>query len=316
MAWEYDSLFDAAVKPGGDDLREAAWKTEPTAIRVGRMGYRTRTTIAGSRLEAEVFPIYGRGQAGAVREAKKNASRETQERANHARSIRRAVLLAEANFTEEDLFLHLTYKGSEPDEKRCRQDLANFFRRVRRLREKRGLPELKYMYATEGGDGKHRIHTHMLISGGIDRDELERIWQETTGGRGGRCRADHLQTEDGQIEAAVIYMAKELWAKGLKGKTNEVEELARYMADRPGKKRRWCPSRNLKEPKSRTSDTKMSNAKVRRIAADFRAEAKEIMEKLYPGYKLQRVAVYYSDVVQGVYIRTVMRRWKGRAADD
>lgn len=310
VAWEYEDLFDAEVQPERAGFQEAAWRYEPTAIRKGRMGYRTETTVAGSRLEVRVYPIYGKGQAGAAREAKKQRSREAQERANHARSIRRAVLLAETNFGNEDFFLHLTYRGEEPDEKRCRLDMSNFLRRVRRLREKRGLPELRYLYATEGGDGKHRIHAHMLISGGIDRDELERIWQDTTSGRGGRCRADHLETEAGQIEAAVVYMAKELWAKGMKGRKAEVEDIARYMADRPGRKRRWCSSRNLQEPKTRTSDSKVSNARVQRMASGFEADAREIMEKIYPGYRFLRCGVYHSDILPGVYIRTVMYRWE------
>ena len=52
----------------------------------------------------------------------------------------------------------------------------------------------------------------------------------------------------------------------------------------------------------------MPKSKVKRIAHDFRNEAKEIMEKAYPGYTFTKCSVYYSDVVDGVYIRCVMRR--------
>ena len=34
------------------------------------------------------------------------------------------------------------------------------------------------------------------------------------------------------------------------------------------------------------------------------------MEKLYPGYQLQECEVRYSDVIDGVYIRCVLRRRK------
>ena len=308
--WEYGDLFDVLTDPERDSMADEIWKSEPTGIRVGRMGYRTRTTKAGDRLEAEVFPMFGKNESGTIRKARKERTREAQERANHARSIRRAILLAEENFCREDYFLHLTYKGEEPDADRCRKDIKNFLRRVKRARKQRGLPEVKYMYATEGGEGGTRIHAHMLISGGMSRDELEEIWQDTTSGRGGRCRADRLQTEDGQTEAAVLYMAKELWARGLKGRAAEVEDIARYMTGKPGQKRRWCTSRNLREPKTRTSDSKVTNAKVQRMAGGFAAEAKEIMEKLYPGYRFIRCSVYHSDIVPGVYIRAVMRRWR------
>ena len=62
-------------------------------------------------------------------------------------------------------------------------------------------------------------------------------------------------------------------------------------------------------PKSRGVD--VSNARVRRIAYGFENEAKEIMEKLYPGYAFQTVEVKYSDYVPGVYIRCVLRKIGG-----
>lgn len=62
------------------------------------------------------------------------------------------------------------------------------------------------------------------------------------------------------------------------------------------------------QPKQRTSDSKVSNAKVKRIARGFEAEAKEIMEKLYPKYRYVDVKVALSDSVDGAYIRVLMRR--------
>ena len=41
---------------------------------------------------------------------------------------------------------------------------------------------------------------------------------------------------------------------------------------------------------------------------DFENEAKAVMERLYPGYVLQKCQVRYSDIVDGVYIRCVLRR--------
>lgn len=317
MGWNYEGLFDAVLDNEATDLFTERWRNEPSMIPVGRMGYRTRTTKAGTRLEAEVFPMFGRGTGVQLRAAKKNQTKEAQERANYARSIRRHVLLAEANFGPEDYFLHLTYQGVEPDYERCSKDIDNFLSRVKRLRKKSGLPELKYIAVIEGGEGKKRIHAHMLISGGIGRDELEKIWnksakrQKASGSMAGRIRAEHLETEDGKIEGAVIYMAKELWAKGYRRK-NETEEeidgIARYMAMHPGNGRQWRTSRNLKRPYFRSSDSKVSNRQVKMIAMDFQNVAKEIMEKIYPGYRFIRASVYYSDVVDEVYIRCVMRK--------
>ena len=70
----------------------------------------------------------------------------------------------------------------------------------------------------------------------------------------------------------------------------------------------WSGSRNLRKPKEHVSDCKMSNRRVKIIAGGFQNEAKAVMEKVYPGYSLENCAVYYSDVVDGVYIRCVMRK--------
>ena len=317
MSWEYEGLFDR-VNPEADDLMADYWKSEPTAIRVGKMGYRTRTTRAGDRIEAEIFPAYGREKMGILRAARKHQTREAQERANHARSIRWHILLAEANFTQDDYFVHLTYRGEEPTYERCQADVVNFIGRIRTARNRKGMPKGKYMYAIEGGEGRERIHVHMLMSGGLSWEEIQRIWDRKRGGRksggretgGGMVKIERLETADGKLEGAVLYIAKELWAKGYrkKGGRDEVEEIARYMASHPGSRRQWCTSRNLVKPKVRTSDTKVSNSRVKKIARGFQHEAEEIMAKVYPGWTLKKCSIYQSDIVDGVYIRCVLRR--------
>ena len=280
MAWEYADLFDAEMKPDQDDFLQWLTKDIPTAIRVGRMGYRTRTTVAGPRLEAEVYPIFGREQEKRARAAKQMISPEKQRRLNYERSVRHLIQLVDANFTDQDIHLTLTYQDA-PDYKQCRKDIRNFMNRVKRIREKRKLPELKYIYTIEGNDDgkRERIHVHLLMNSGIGREELEQIWAK------GYANADRLRPDESGLEA-----------------------ISRYIVKQQKNKRKWCQSRNLKQPKSRTSDSKCSNARVKRIAYDFRNEAKEIMEKLYPGYRYIKCSVFYSDVLDGVYIRCVMRK--------
>ena len=308
MSWEYDGLFNAWTNSDEPSLLPPTI----TDTRIGRMGYRTRTTKAGARLEAEVFPVFTRQAVGKARAAKKAMTPAAQEKANHARSIRRTILLAEENFTREDYFLTLTYRGAEPSYKRCKADVVNFLKRVKRERKTKGLEEQKSLYVIEGGEGRERIHIHMLLSGGLSWETLHRIWDRGRNSSGGMIQAARLETQDGKIEGAVLYMAKQLWAKGYRKQTtaeDEVSGIAGYMAQHPGSRRRWCPSKNLRQPKVRTSNTKVSNARVKRIAYDFQSEAKAVMEKIYPGYSFVRCSVYYSDVVDGVYIRCVMRRF-------
>lgn len=291
MAWEFEGLFDQAIE-GGPEEQISFWRSIPSDIRVGKMGYRTRTTKAGPRLEAEIYPMYGREKTGRLRAEKKNMTPEKVARLNMERSERHAVLLTEANFSENDYHVTLTYKGETPDYKRAKMDVRNWTDKLKRLRAKEGLEPLKYIGAIEGGtDGtRERIHIHIIVNGGINREIMESLWGK------GYANADRLRPDENGLEAVARYIIKQ---------------------SRTGKekfKKRWFASRNLKQPKTRTSDTKVTNAKVRKIAGDMLNEARAIMEKVYPGYEFTKCAVHGSDVVDGVYIRVVMRERKGRGA--
>ena len=290
MGWEFEDLFNNKRTGDGGFLEE------PCFIPVGTMGYRRRTTVSGQRIDAEVFPVFSRQMRGALRRARTgNGTPDAQKKANRDRSILRAVQIVEANFTEKDIALALTYAGEAPDEDRLDKDLRNFFDRVKRKRRKMGLPELKY-WASIGGDempapgysGK-RPHVHVFMNGGIDRDELEQMWGK------GYANVDRLQPGTDGLAAIATYFAKQI-------------------QDRKEKKgeRRWRASKNLVKPIRRARDAKMPNARVKRIAYDFKNKAKEIMEKLYPGYVMtEDPVVKYSDYVPGVYIRCVLRKIKG-----
>ena len=147
------------------------------------------------------------------------------------------------------------------------------------------MEELKYIYTIEGNDDgtKERIHVHMLLSGGIERAELEKIWAR------GYANADRIQPNENGLEA-----------------------IARYITKQQKNRRKWCRSRNLKQPKRRTNDTKVSNARMKRLAVDFPNRAKDTMEKLFKGYKHVQSVLRFSDAVDGAYIRCVMRKIETR----
>ena len=290
MAWEFEDLFNnVRVDDGG-------FLAEPCFVPVGQMGYRRRTTVSGPRIDAEVFPVFGRGVKTMLRKARTgNGTPDAQKKANRDRSILRAIQIVEANFGEKDVALALTYNGEAPTQDRVDKDLRNFMERVKRRRKNLGLPELKY-WATIGGDempaagysGK-RPHIHVFMNGGISRDELELMWGK------GFANVDRLQPGSEGLAAIATYFAKQV-------------------QDRKEKQgaRRWRASKNLVKPVQRSRDAKMPNSRVRRIAYDFKNEAKAVMEKLYPGYVMtEEPVVRFSDYVPGVYIRCVLRKIKG-----
>lgn len=295
--WKYEDLFD--VLPAEGTLLEEWWRSQATETTKGSMGYRTRTTKAGDRLEAEIYPIFGKSMEQTMKRARINITPERQKQLNMRRSKRQLLLMLEANFrVEEDIHVTLTYQD-QPTLERAQMDLRNFFDRIRRLREKRGLAELKYIYAI-GHDKDQQIHAHVVMNGGIDRDELEKNWKKGNSRaafRRGVANTYRLQEYGTGLQGMAAYLYKQ-------------NEKAKDNGERDGL-RMWSGSRNLRKPKVRTSDTKMTNRRVRMLAMDFQAVAAEVMEKVYPDYRLETGKVYLSDVVDGVYIRCVMRRTRG-----
>ena len=286
MGWRYEGLFEREVHPGEVDL-SAWWRQEQSMIPVGRMGYRRRTVLAGDRLECEIYPVFGREDEGRARAAKKNETPEKQKRLNRQRAERYITLLADTNFTEKDIELTLTYKGTQPDYETCKRDVTNFVRKVKRYREKKGLGDLKYIYVIEGGFekkngyGMTRLHCHMMMNGGVSRETLEEIWEY------GYANTKQLQPdEDRGLEELAKYMIKESKMHG----------------------RRYCHSRNLQKPKIKTRDAKTSNRVVKAMVKDIQHDARDEMEKRYPSYKFVDCKVYCSDQLDGVYIRVLMRR--------
>ena len=288
MGWEFEDMFNNRRDFDGGFL------AEPCFVPVGQMGYRRKTTESGPRIDAEVFPVFGRGMRRALRRARSQQTPEAQKRANEERSRLHLIQLVEANFTDADLAIGLDYAGKEPTPERVDRDLKTFFEKVRRRRKKYNLPDLKYICAIGGdempapGYSGKRPHAHVIMQGGIDRDELEEMWGH------GRANTKRLQPMDEGLGGISVYFTKQ-------------------MQDRPPKKgvKRYRTSRNLIRPEPRSRDAKIPNSRVRRIAYDFENEAKTVMEKLYPGYVLQKCVVRYSDIVPGVYIRCVLRKMEG-----
>ena len=289
MAWEYEDLFDAEAEPEDAEGQVTFWQDEPSSLHVGQMGYRRRTTKAGPRLEAEIYPVFGREERGQLRKAMSSMTPEKQRRMNERRAKHKLILLIDANFGASDYHLTLTYAGEAPELSRCKKDVKNFLDRVKRIRIRRGLEELKYIYAI-GHDSGARIHVHMIINGGISRDELEQTWAK------GRTNAVRLQPNERGLQGIANYLFRQ-----------NAKKKAR---DQLQGQKTWVPSRNLKRPKTRRRDCKCSNARVRRIAGDIQSEAKEVMERLYPGYTFVDCKVRYSDITDGVYICCTMRRWE------
>jgi len=243
-----------------------------------RTVYREKKYTCGEYMDVNIYPVFETGKLGGGKRAKKKPSTEAQKKLNQRHREEKLVRLLHANFTPEDLEIHLTYKGEQPgsDEEAAR-NLRNYIRRIQRLRKKMGLPPLKYIAVTERGKRGGRYHHHITVNGGIDRDTLESMWEY------GYANSRRLQfTED-----------------GLAG-------LGHYIVKSPVGKKAWTASKNLVDPEPKTRDGRISGRKARELAENIQDNTQ--FEKLYPGYLMSNAEAFHNDVNGGCYL--VVRFYK------
>lgn len=257
------------------------WDGEDDRIKKGVSHYRIKVIDSGAMVELELYPVWD--AQNQQRAKAHNPSRIEQERLNKENTRKKIVRLINRNFGRDDLFVTLTYAKRPPGPEQARRDVVNFLRRVKAWRDRNSLPPLKYLYVIEYGaldqmGVPKKIHTHMVLSGGMDRDELENLW------KGGRANTRRLKPDD----------------YGLEG-------LASYICKLPAGGRQWARSRNLIQPEVRYPKHRVSRQRAVRIATD-RATAEDALKKQFPRLRLLDVKTKVSDYCAGAYLYARMRR--------
>ena len=164
----------------------------------------------------------------------------------------------------------MTYQQQPESPEEAQRLLRNYIRRVQRARKKQGLPPLKYIAVTEKGSKNGRYHHHVTLSGGMDRDELEKLW-----GSGTRTPAV-CSSRRAALPGSVTTSSR-----------------ARSMLEH------GTPRKTLStEPKTR--DGRISGKRAEELARDTTNNAE--YERLYPGYFLADAGAWHNDVNGGKYI--------------
>jgi hypothetical protein len=139
--YDYESIYSKLLR---EETREE--KIEDLRMNSNYVYMRKKVT-SGDMVEIEVYPIW-KCKHNMTRSKQKNESKESQKKLNKKNSEKKVIRLINTNFEKDDLFITLTYEdGYLPDEKTARKDIQNYIRRLKRYREKNGLPELKYIYS-------------------------------------------------------------------------------------------------------------------------------------------------------------------------
>ena len=232
---------------------------------------------------------------------------------NDRNSRRRFTWLVISNFGENDLHVSLTYNPENlpATVEGAERELKNYLRRVDYKRKKEGLPPLKYIAipsCTYQKDGvtPARIHHHIIMNGGLDRDEIEDLWRKKRerkhkkGVKIGHANADRLQPDESGLAGLCEYLAKQTGGKKRWSSSQGLEPPV-IQATKPNdpapepqpesppephkeKTSRFSASANLDRPWSRTNDHSFSRKEVERIAKA--PPDTSYWERRYPGYTL------------------------------
>lgn len=218
---------------------------------------------------------------------RKRVSLPKQQNLNDKNAKRYLLQLMNGNFGKKDLHVSLTYSDeflpkSIEDAKR---EVTNYLRRLAARRKKLNLEPLKYIVVTEGtrdeNDGYlKRVHHHILMNGGISRDEVEAVWSKRRKSMG-YVNADRAQMNENGLEA-----------------------LARYITKDPQGKKRWSSSRNLIRPiEMEPNDSKYSKRKIEKLAMS-NDNGREIFEKEFKDFFISDIRpVYYELTGWHIYLK-------------
>lgn len=249
-----------------------------------KCSYVTKTIDAGVVREIETYPMYLKTDTPEEWKIKK--SKESQKNLNNKNAQKSFVRKINANFQNGDYFITLTYsEGNLPrDHTAAKKDMQNYIRRIKRLMKKKMLNmELKYMYVTEHSEGPKgiRCHHHIIMNSVLSMEESEELWK--------LGRRNNIRKLD----------VDELWLTG----------VATYLSKDPRGKKRWCASKNLKEPKVRKSHSKFTKRKINNMVR-FQNEVKCEMEKANPNYIYIDHQIYINEFNGKPYIYVRMRKFK------
>lgn len=248
-------------------------------------------------LEVDIVPVTNMPEAG---QEKKGKSSQAQKNLNDKRSKRRFVQIANTNFGADDLHISATYnEGHLPITlEEAERNVHNYLDRVKRRMERVTGQDLKYMlvteYTPEEGENTDpedkttravRIHHHIIINGGLSRDDLELMWSAT------RINWKKAQN-DPEYRKNVDYLGF-VNCDRLQPNENGIEGLVNYINKRKKGCKKWSTSMNLKKPKEKKNDHKYSFRKLRELAKT--PEDKEVWRKQYKGYEPTKIAFQYND---------------------
>lgn len=251
----------------------------------GRFFVRRRVWRCGPYAEVELYPVF---QPPGKRRSKCRPTKECQARLNQRDAERKAKRIVQANFTDADLEIDLTFARPESEEAALKE-AQKFLRKLRKVYREAGS-DLRYFLIWEKGMKSGRVHFHLILNAGpLSRDAIEGMWQH------GHANSRRLRMDETGLAALIEYLTK----KSRKGQRRQYQK-------------RWTCSKNLKRPVPEIQDGKVTVGEIMTLAEEIdRRSAGAVLE----GMTLVEAEAWRNRVNRGLYIRMEMaapESWHGR----
>lgn len=239
--------------------------------------YATKTIKAGNQFEVEIYPAFTRKE---LKELERKETCKSQSNLNDRNARKKIERRINHNFGKGDLWGTLTYRENEVPEDidEAINKMRNFIRRVKNKRKREGVnEEFKYIYVTEFGT-QGRVHHHFIMDAAMPMDVVESLWKN-----GDR---NELRKLDYDLQ------------NGLSGVANYLLKDQKF---RGKSKKRWCCSKNLKDPVIRKNHSTFSNRNVQKMVRNQNIIG-DVLERKYKDYTFKDVEIKYNDFNGKFYI--------------
>lgn len=246
---------------------------------------REKKYVCGKYVEIDIIHYSTQQEKRLPRCKRQNMTKPSQKNLNDKNSRRYFGMILNANFGSGDYHISATYdeEHQPKDDEAAIKELRNYIRRLKTIYRKAGV-EMKEVHVTEAGHKNGRVHHHIVISGGVSRELIEKAW-----GRG-YCNVDRLQPD----------------------KQDGLIALAKYLTKDPqGGRHRWGGSRNLAKPVVIINDNKYSMRAACRIARelqDSRSGCLMRLNRIYKAYDVTNARGVYNQVTGVTEIYLMARR--------
>ena len=243
---------------------------------------------------------------------KQKVTEPKQKNLNDKNARRYLVQLGNGNFGIGDYHVTCTYADENlpATEEEAERIVGTFLRRIAYRRKKLNLPPLKYILVTEYGyskDGEKitRIHHHIIMNGGMSRDEIEMMWTD-----------ERINWRKYEKDPEYMNQVKQLgWVNADRLQLNEngIEALCMYVTKNPKGKKRWSSSRNLERPVQQpNADYKYTKREVENLAKS-NDQGRAFFEKKFPRYTISEIKPeYYDETGWHIYLKMWRKSRKKR----